>query len=151
MLSRHHLLRSSQIVPRLRDEVFAFFAEAENLEAITPSSLRFEIATPSPITMQEGTLIDYRLRLFGVPFSWKTRITRWEPGVSFVDEQISGPYAVWVHTHTFSDVDGGTLVEDEVAYRLPLYPIGEIALPLVKRQLDYIFAFRREAIERMLG
>jgi ligand-binding SRPBCC domain-containing protein len=151
MLSRDHILRSRQLVPRPRDEVFSFFAEAENLEAITPSSLRFEIATPSPITMQEGTLIDYRLRLFGVPFSWKTRITRWEPGVSFVDEQISGPYAVWVHTHTFSDVDGGTLVEDEVAYRLPLYPIGEIALPLVKRQLDSIFAFRREAIERMLG
>ena len=139
------------LVPRPRAEVFDFFAAAENLERITPRELGFEIATPPPIEMAVGTLIEYRLRLFGVPFRWLTRISRWEPGVAFVDEQVKGPYALWVHTHTFRDAEGGTLVSDEVRYRLPLFPLGEAALPLVRLQLRRIFAYRSRRLGELLG
>ena len=139
------------VVPRPRAEVFDFFAAAENLERITPPELGFEIATRAPIEMAVGTLIEYRLRLFGVPFRWLTRISRWEPGVAFVDEQVKGPYALWVHTHTFRDAEGGTLVSDEVRYRLPLFPLGEAALPLVRLQLRRIFAYRSRRLGELLG
>lgn len=148
---RDHYLRAETLVPMPRAEVFAFFAAAENLERITPAELRFAIASPLPLLMAEGLRIDYRLKLFGIPFRWKTLISRWEEGVCFVDEQISGPYALWVHTHIFTDEPGGTLVRDEVRYRLPLYPVGEIALPLVRRQLVRIFRHRANAIARTLG
>ena len=95
--------------------------------------------------------IDYRLNLMGVPFRWRTLISRWEEGSCFVDEQLSGPYALWVHTHTFADHPGGTLVRDEVRYRLPLFPIGEVAVPLVRHQLRRIFTHRAAAIADTLG
>jgi ligand-binding SRPBCC domain-containing protein len=101
--------------------------------------------------MAPGTLIDYRLRLFGLPFRWRTRISRWEPEQLFVDEQISGPYALWHHTHTFSDCDAGTRMIDEVRYRLPLEPLGRIALPLVRRQLQRIFDFREQRVLELMG
>lgn len=146
MLSRDHIISTEQLIPRPRREVFTFFAEAENLERITPPALRFEIVSTVPIEMGEGTLIDYRLHLLGVPFRWKTVILQWEPGVRFVDEQLKGPYSRWVHEHTFRDADGGTIVSDTVHYRLPLYPLGEIAYPLVRWQLERIFAFRHRRI-----
>lgn len=145
-----HILSTEQFVPRPRQEVFDFFADAENLERITPSALRFEIASPLPIAMAEGTLIDYRLRLFGVPFKWKTRITTWEPGVRFVDEQLKGPYAKWVHTHSFRDAEGGTVVSDHVRYQLPFYPVGQMAYPIVRRQLKAIFDFRSRRIRELV-
>ena len=101
--------------------------------------------------MAVGTLIDYRLRLGGIPFLWRTLISRWEPDDCFVDEQVKGPYAMWVHSHRFSDADGGTLVSDEVRYRLPLYPAGEVAHPLVRIQLRRIFAYRSRRISELLG
>jgi ligand-binding SRPBCC domain-containing protein len=145
-----HTLRTELLVPRPRAEVFAFFAAAENLERITPPELRFRIVTPLPIAMAVGTLIDYELRLFGVPFGWRTRIAGWEAGRGFVDEQLRGPYARWVHTHGFRDADGGTLVTDEVRYRLPLFPAGEVAHPLVRRQLRRIFAYRARRVRELL-
>jgi ligand-binding SRPBCC domain-containing protein len=148
---RDHYLRAETLIPMPRGDVFAFFAAAENLERITPAELRFEIASPLPLLMAEGLHIDYRLTLFGMPFRWKTLISRWEQDVCFVDEQISGPYALWVHTHTFADDPAGTLVGDEVRYRLPLYPFGEVAHPLVKRQLRRIFMHRSAAIADTLG
>lgn len=146
-----HVLTAETWIPRPRMEVFDFFAAAENLERITPPELNFRIRTPLPIRMERGVLIEYRLRLFGVPFRWRTRISHWDPGVGFVDEQLQGPYAVWVHTHRFRDADGGTLVSDEVRYRLPLFPLGEAAYPLVRLQLGRIFGFRARRLRELLG
>lgn len=149
-LSGEHVLRTETFIARPRLEAFAFFAAAENLERITPPELNFRILTPLPIRMGTGALIEYQLRLFAVPFRWSTRISHWHPGVAFVDEQLAGPYAKWVHTHRFQDAEGGTLVSDEVRYRLPLFPLGEVAYPLVRFQLKRIFDYRSRRLGEIL-
>ena len=144
-------LETVTTLPRAIDEAFAFFANAENLERITPPELAFQILTPTPVIIREGTIIDYRLRLFGVPFYWRTRIVEWQPQHQFIDEQIRGPYNSWRHRHTFAECGTGTRMTDRVEYCLPLRPIGSVALPLVRRQLDRIFRYRADAIRRLLG
>ena len=141
-------LRREQTLPGSPEDVFAFFAEAGNLEAITPPWLSFRIVTPRPIAMGPGTLIEYRLRLHGLPISWLTRIEVWEPGVRFVDQQLRGPYALWHHTHEFAAAPGGgTLMTDTVRYALPLGPLGEAAHALfVRRDLERIFNYRLAAV-----
>jgi ligand-binding SRPBCC domain-containing protein len=147
-----HVLTREQILPGPPDEVFAFFADAANLEAITPPWLRFRIVTPKPIHMAAGTLIEYRLQLHRIPIRWLTRIEVWEPGQRFVDVQLRGPYRLWHHTHSFEERDGGTLVRDRVRYALPLGPLGELAhRAQVRRDLERIFNFRHERVARRLG
>ena len=131
---------------------FAFYSDASNLELITPGFLGFQILTPRPIVMHPGTLIRYRLRLFGVPLEWLTRIEDWQPGRSFTDLQLRGPYALWIHEHRFTSRNGGTLVEDRVAYRLPWEPLSApVRLLIVRPTIERIFGYRREAIARLLG
>lgn len=146
-----HGLYRSIVLPRPIDEVFAFFADAANLQRITPPELDFRILTPLPIEMQPGTLIEYRLSLFGFPFGWLTEIARWDPPHRFVDRQLRGPYRHWVHTHEFTPVEGGTRMRDHVAYLLPLPPLGLTALPLVRRELQRIFDYRERSFRELLG
>lgn len=112
-------LESELLVAAPLEDVFAFFANARNLETMTPPWIRFRIDTPQPIDMHAGTVIDYRLRIRGLPLRWRTVIPIWEPPQRFVDEQVRGPYRYWRHEHRFEQCDGGTLVSDTVDYRVP--------------------------------
>jgi ligand-binding SRPBCC domain-containing protein len=146
-----HRLERRQFVARPLDEVFAFFAEARNLERITPPWLSFRVLTPDPVQMAVGTIIDYRLRLHGIPLGWTSQIEVWEPGRQFVDRSIRGPFSLWHHRHRFSESGEGTIVSDEVHYASPFGALGEIAAQLVvARDLDRIFAHRRDAVVRIL-
>lgn len=149
---RIHRLEREQLIDRPLKEVFEFFARAGNLERITPPWLSFRLLSEEPVEMRPGTLIAYRLRLHGVPVRWTSRIEQWEPGRVFVDRQVQGPYQLWHHRHEFSRADGGTLVRDRVSYALPLGVLGELGHGLfVRRDLDRIFRYRNEAVERLLG
>jgi ligand-binding SRPBCC domain-containing protein len=132
-------------LPRPLDEIFAFFSNAANLEVLTPPWLHFRILTPKPIAMHDGTLIDYRIRVHGIPISWQSEITSWNPPNHFVDVQRRGPYTQWRHTHSFADVDGGTRVADSVEFDVPFaFAVGWF----VKRDVEKIFAFRTEALQK---
>jgi ligand-binding SRPBCC domain-containing protein len=146
----HHLSARLDL-PLPIDRVFAFFGDPSNLERITPPELHFRILTPTPIVMAPGTLIDYRLQLLGARFKWRTEITEWEPPHRFVDVQLQGPYREWVHTHRFVPTDGGTTIFDDVQYRLPLSPLGDLAYPIVRLQLARIFSYRTSAVLRLLN
>ena len=148
-----YTLTREQRLPGTPSDVFRFFSDAGNLEAITPPSLRFSIVTPRPIEMRAGALIEYRLRLRGLPISWLTRIEEWEPGVRFVDMQLRGPYALWHHTHTFEpDGPGATLMRDTVRYALGGGPLGAIPHALfVRGELEAIFDYRMGRVPGLLA
>ncbi|MCC6678398.1 MAG: SRPBCC family protein [Phycisphaerales bacterium] len=140
------ILESQVWLPVSRAEVFGFFADARNLEDLTPPWLNFRILTPGEIEMKEGARIDYRIRLRGLPLRWRTLITAWEPPLRFVDEQIRGPYRLWRHEHRFMEQDGGTLCTDRVEYRVALDAL--VHARMVRPELERIFAYRRG---RMIG
>lgn len=151
-MPKTYRLERSQFVPRPRSEVFPFFADAGNLESITPDFVGFRILTPRPIAMRAGTIIDYQIKLFGMPLNWRTEIESFDPPEEFVDVQRRGPYRLWRHTHRFLEQAGGTLLVDEVDYQLPAGPLGPLAHAVfVRRSLDRIFAHRQAVIDRLFG
>lgn len=147
----YHLEREL-FIARPHEEVFAFFADAGNLERITPPFLRFHILTPQPIEMRAGTLIDYELHLYGVRLKWRTLIEAFEPPSFFIDTQLSGPYRRWHHRHEFTEVLGGTQMWDRVEYDLALGPIGAVANALfVHRSVKRIFDYRNATIAKIFS
>ena len=148
---RVHVLEREQRVAQPLGEVFAFFAQAGNLERITPPWLRFEVLG-EPGEVGPGTLVEYRLRLHAVPVRWRTRIDEFRDGQAFVDRQVRGPYRLWHHTHEFEADGDGTVVRDRIRYALPFGPAGELAHRLfVRRDLERIFDFRHAAVREQLG
>lgn len=144
-------LERTQLVPRPLAETFAFFADPGNLEAITPPWLHFRILE-APRALGGGSLLRYRLRLFGLPIYWRTEITEWLPPRAFADTQLAGPYPLWVHTHRFTAVAGGTEIYDHVRYRVPGGPLaGYVRRHVVRGWLDEIFDFRAAALTELLG
>ena len=146
-----HILERTQIIDLPREQVFNFFADAVNLERITPPELNFHITTPQPIDIKMGCLIDYQLKLRGVPIKWKTEITEWNPPFNFVDSALKSPYKQWIHLHKFSVSEKGeTIMQDIVRYRLPFEPFGDVAHWFVRRELKYIFDYRQKIVDEIL-
>ncbi len=142
-----HLFDTEQWLPRNREEIFGFFSDAYNLQTLTPDWLQFVILTPLPITMRAGAIIDYRLKLRGIPVRWRTEITTWDPPQRFVDEQRRGPYRFWAHEHLFEQRDGGTLMADRVRYAVPG---GWLVNGLfVRAEVRRIFDFRRRKLSEL--
>jgi ligand-binding SRPBCC domain-containing protein len=145
-----YTLEREQWLPATMERVFAFFADAANLGTLTPPWLGFRILSARPIAMREGARIEYRIALAGIPLRWRTCITRWEPGVRFVDEQQRGPYAFWQHTHAFERCGAGVLMRDTVRYAIPLGALGRIAHRIaVQNALGTIFDFRFARIREL--
>lgn len=141
--------QSETCVPRPRSEVFPFFAEARNLQTLTPPWLKLEVLTPAPIVLRSGTLIDYRITVHGLSVRWRTEIAEWDPPHRFVDVQLSGPYTLWHHTHTFEERGGGTLCLDRVRYR----PRGGALINwlFVRRDVERIFQYRQQRLKDLFG
>lgn len=144
-----HHFHAEQWIDRSVDQVFAFFSDANNLEAITPRQLNFHILTPGPIRLASGARIDYQLTLYGIPLKWATLIESWDPPHQFVDVQLRGPYRVWRHTHRFLEEGAGTRIVDDVEYELPFGTLGRIVDALfTRREVARIFSYRSEVIAR---
>lgn len=146
---KNYFFSAAQFLPKEPDEVFSFFSNAQNLEALTPPWIKFQIITPMPIEISEGTLIDYKLKVHGLPIKWRTEITEWNPPHHFVDTQLRGPYSLWHHTHSFTAVDGGTLCSDRVRYR----PKGGSIINklFVRKDVAKIFDFRKQQLLKLLS
>lgn len=142
-----HVFEREQVIDAPQGDVFRFFADAGNLRRITPAALDFKFEEPPPPQLGAGSEIHYRIRVAGLPVRWMTRIREWDPPHRFADLQVRGPYAYWLHTHTFSEIDGGrTLMRDRVIYRVPFGPLGEVARRVfVDPQLKQIFDYRESA------
>ena len=142
-------LTAKMTVDLPREEVFEFFADANQLERITPSWLNFKVLTPRPITMKAGLLLDYKIRLHAIPIKWRTEISAWDPPFRFVDQQLKGPYKRWHHEHTFEEVDGKTVVLDNVHY----IPSGGSLIHrfMVKPDLEKIFRFRHDTLTEIFA
>jgi ligand-binding SRPBCC domain-containing protein len=147
-----YLLSREQWLAVPIDRVFAFFSDAANLEVLTPPWLKFRVVTPTPVEIRLGARIEYRIDWRVVPIRWLTEIVEWSPPHRFVDVEVCGPYKLWHHTHTFSPIDGGTLVGDEVRYALPLGVLGRLAHKLaVRRDVERVFDYRAERMAALFG
>jgi ligand-binding SRPBCC domain-containing protein len=137
-----------QWVPSNIKDVFIFFAEAKNLESITPPHLNFKIIEMSTENITKGTLIDYKIRLYGAPMEWKTHIREFKENEMFIDEQLKGPYTKWLHTHTFQEKDGGTLIIDHILYKIPFGSLGNLILGnFIRKDIQAIFNYRKNFIK----
>ena len=146
-----HVLRREQRLEAPPETVFPFFADARNLETITPPLLRFRLLTPDPVAMGVGTFLQYALRIHGVPVRWDTLIQEWEPPSRFVDVQVRGPYRLWHHTHELEPDGDGTLMRDTVRYAIGFGPFGEVARrAVIERDLEAIFRFRAERVPALV-
>ncbi|TVQ80740.1 MAG: CDP-paratose 2-epimerase [Bradymonadales bacterium] len=144
--------RSETWIPKPVEEVFSFFSDAKNLEKITPPFLNFKVLSQSTEKIQEGTIFDYQLKVRGIPLKWRSRIQDWARNQHFVDTQLKGPYAKWVHLHKFISEDGGTRMIDQVDYALPLGLLGRIAAGwYVDRDVKKIFEYREKVIHDYFG
>ena len=148
---RVHRLERRTWLPAPPDEAFDFFCDPWNLQRITPPELDFRISEPPDGPVGQDVEIGYRLRLWGIPFRWRSRILDWRAGREFVDTAIVGPYRLWHHRHILEPARDGTEMHDVVRYALPLQPIGELALPVVRRQLDRIFDYREATIQAIFA
>jgi uncharacterized protein (TIGR01777 family) len=146
-----HEVFCEQWIPQKVDEVFPFFCDEKNLERLTPEILNFHVIGKSTEVIEEGTLIDYRLKIRGVPAKWRTKILDWVPNEKFVDTQLKGPYALWHHTHEFRPLGGGTLLTDRVLFKIPVWPLSNAAFPLIKSDVETIFKFRQAKIFELFG
>ena len=145
-------LKRNQFIPQPIDQVFSFFSKPENLEIITPRNLHFSILTSIPIDMKIGQVIDYLIRLKGIKIRWSSIISYYDPPHSFVDEQIRGPFSNWIHSHSFKESNGGTIIIDHVRYSIPFGLIGKLANHIfVERDLVDIFDYREKAINEIFN
>lgn len=142
-----HTFAAELWLPQSRDNVFRFFADAHNLQTLTPPWLNFIVLTPKPIEMRPGALIDYRLRIHGFPVRWQSEITAWEPPLRFVDVQRHGPYRRWIHTHIFKTQGNGTLCQDHVDYAVPGGSI--VNRLIVRRDVKKIFRYRQQVLNEL--
>lgn len=140
-------LETKQWIPQASDEIWSFFSDVHNLEKLTPEWLNFNVLGSSTETLGEGSFIDYRLKLRGLPLKWRSRITSWDLGKTFVDEQVKGPYKVWYHVHSFTPLAGGTLMIDTVQFKLPLKAVGLVGIPFVTSDVNKIFEYRRQKVK----
>jgi ligand-binding SRPBCC domain-containing protein len=143
------ILKSELWLPAERRQIFEFFSDAFQLEALTPPWMSFHVATPRPIVLQAGATIDYKLRIHGVPLRWSSEIPVWEPPDRFVDEQVKGPYSFWRHEHWFVEKEGGTLVVDEVEYQV--FGGAIVNRLFVAPDLRRIFEYRSQKLQEIFG
>ena len=144
--------KSVQWLPVSVDKAWNFFSSAKNLEKITPEDMKFRIKTElGNDEIYPGMLIEYSVRpLFGIPLFWRTEITEVDAPHRFKDTQLKGPFALWEHTHTFTEQGNGTLMQDTVKYRLPFGSLGALAHRfLVKKRVNDIFSYRRKVLENL--
>ena len=147
-----YILKAECILPRPVEEVFPFFSDAYNLEKLTPSFLKFNVMTPSPIDMKVGQIIDYKLRVRGLPLRWQSEITAWEPPYRFIDEARRSPYTHWHHEHCFEECPEGTRATDVVHYGVPGWVLQPLIHTLfVRRDVEKIFNYRQEVLKEMFG
>ncbi len=147
-----HILIRETLLNGSMEDVFEFFSKAENLNVITPPVLGFKIITPLPVDMKKGTVIDYKIKLNGIPFNWRTEITKWDPPHCFEDTQIKGPYKVWIHEHKFEARNEKTFMTDTVRYLSPGGPLEFIPHNLfVKKKVNFIFDYRQKIFDELFS
>jgi ligand-binding SRPBCC domain-containing protein len=154
-----HVLERRVFIPRARPDVFGFFADPRNLALVNPPGMRLAWLAPPPDVLAAGSVLDFSVRLLGVPVRWRVMIREFDPPYRFVDVQLWGPFSRWEHRHRFAEgaaPDGtggaGTWVEDRLTYRLPLGALGSLAHAVAAgRSIAAMFDYRARRLVELLG